>query len=57
MDAVTQHENAKRERGDDGNVGNLAKVDIATHLPVTIESDHDPDYEKHSTHSFVKEDA
>jgi hypothetical protein len=57
VNTVTQHENAKGKCGDDGHVGNLAKVDIATHLLVSIEGDHDPDHKKHSTHRLVKENA
>ena len=57
MNAVTQHKNAKGERGDDGDIGNFAKVDKATHLFVAIEGNDDSYHEKHSTHRLVKEDA
>jgi hypothetical protein len=57
VNPVTQHENAKGKRGDDGHVGNFAKVDIATHLLVSIEGDDDPDHKKHGTHRLVKNDA
>ena len=57
VNPVTQHEDAKGEGGDDRHVGNFAEVDIATHLLVSVEGDHDPYHEKHSTHRLVKEDA
>src|SRR5262245_44587738 len=57
VNAVTQHEDAKCKCGEDGHVGDFAKVEIAAHLLVAIEGDDDPDHEKHGTHRFVKEDA
>ena len=57
MDAVTEHENAEGECGDDRDMGDFAEVEVATHLLIAIECNPDPDHEKHSTHCLVKKDT